>query len=203
VSRTIKQSGFTLLELLVAIAIFGIIGVLATGGLSAILDQNAIANDALQRLNQIQRTVRFITNDLGQLHPRGVRDELGSGTELPVIADGQDIYLVRFTREGWRNPVGLTRSTQQRVQYRLEDKKLIREHWIVLDRTLGQEPVELELLDNVQLVEFEFLDYENIWQQQWPPVKAGGQGELWPKAIRITIELEGTGRIQRLVEVAG
>lgn len=197
------QRGFTLLELLVAIAIFGIIGVLATGGLSAILDQSAIANDALNRLNQVQRSVRFITNDLNQLHPRSVRDELGSGYELPVVADGQNVYLLRFSREGWRNPAGLPRSTQQRVQYRLEDKKLYREHWVVMDRSLGLEPVALELLDGVETIEFEFLDFDDVWQQQWPPVKPGGQTEYWPRAIRVTFELEGTGSIQRLIEVAG
>jgi len=196
-----RQSGFTLLELLVAIAVFAIIGVLATGGLNAVLDQSAIASDGLERLNRIQRSVRLISDDLYQLHPRTVRDELGRATEAPVIANDQNDFLIRFSRAGWRNPAGLPRSSIQRVQYRLEEGELIREYWPVLDRTLGLEPESTVLLDDVAEVDFEFLDYDNVWQQQWPSQDT--EQSQWPKAVRIKIEIEGLGTLQRLIEVAG
>ena len=196
-----RQSGFTLLELLVAIAVFAIIGVLATGGLNAVLDQSAIASDGLERLNRIQRSVRLISDDLYQLHPRTVRDELGRATEAPVIANDQNDFLIRFSRAGWRNPAGLPRSSIQRVQYRLEEGELIREYWPVLDRTLGLEPESTVILDDVAEVDFEFLDYDNVWQQQWPSQDT--EQSQWPKAVRIKIEIEGLGTLQRLIEVAG
>ena len=111
--------------------------------------------------------------------------------------------MLRFSREGWRNPAGLPRSTIQRVQYRLDEETLIREHWRVLDRTLASEPVTLELLEGVTELEFEYLDYSDQWQTQWPPVKPGGETELWPRAVRINLTLKNAGVVQRLIEVAG
>ena len=198
-----QHRGFTLLELLVAMAIFAIIGLAATGGLNAVIDQSTIARSGLQDLNELQRAVRTMSTDLYQLHPRTVRDELGRGTEAPLVADGQDNYLLRFSREGWRNPAGLPRGTIQRVQYRLDNNELLREHWVVTDRTLSVEPVAITLLENVERVEIEYLDYSNQWQSIWPPNKPGGESEDWPKAVRLTIELQNIGEIQRLIEVAG
>jgi len=198
-----RQWGFTLLELLVAMAIFAIIGLAATGGLNAVIDQSAAAKRSLGELNDLQGTMRFLTTDLYALHPRSVRDELGRGDEPALIADGQDNYIIRFSREGWRNPAGLPRSTIQRVQYRLDEETLIREHWPVLDRTLANEPVALELMEGVTELEFEYLDYSDQWQAQWPPVQPGGATELWPRAVRINLTLKNTGKLQRLIEVAG
>ncbi len=198
-----RQSGFTLLELLVAMAIFAIIGLAATGGLNAVIDQSTAATSGMKDLTQLQRSILFLTNDLYQMHPRVVRDELGRGEEKPLVADGQDNYLLRFSREGWRNPAGLPRGTIQRVQYRLEEETLIREHWVVTDRTLSLPPVELELLTNVTDIQFEYLDYSNQWQSIWPQVKPGGGTEEWPRAVRVTITLKNIGEIQRLIEIAG
>lgn len=198
-----RSSGFTLLELLVAMAIFAIIGLAATGGLNAVIDQSTAARSGMKDLTQLQRSILFLTNDLYQMHPRIVRDELGRGEEKALLADGQDNYLLRFSREGWRNPAGLPRGNIQRVQYRLEEETLIREHWVATDRTLSLEPVKLELLNNVTNVEFEYLDYSNQWQQRWPQVKPGGGTEEWPRAVRVTITLKNIGEIQRLIEIAG
>ncbi|MDG1463322.1 MAG: type II secretion system minor pseudopilin GspJ [Gammaproteobacteria bacterium] len=198
-----RVSGFTLLELLVAMAVFSIVGLAATAGLNAVIDQSSLATSSMKDLSQLQRSIVFLTNDLYQMHPRVVRDELGRGDETPLLADGQDSYLLRFSREGWRNPAGLPRGTIQRVQYRLEEETLIREHWAVTDRTLGLEPIELELLNNVTDVKFEYLDYGNQWNSLWPSVKPGGETEEWPRAVRVTITLKNIGEIQRLIEISG
>lgn len=198
-----QQHGFTLLELLVAMAIFAIIGLAATAGLNAIIDQSTRATRSLNELNNLQRAIRFLTTDLYQMHPRGVRDELGRGDEAALLANNQGDYLIRFSREGWRNPAGIPRSSVQRVQYRLEDTTLIREYWPVLDRTLSLEPIKADLLDNVENIEFEYLDYEDQWQAQWPPIQPGSTAEEWPRAIRLRLTLKNSGEIERLIEVAG
>lgn len=204
--RSVAEAGFTLLELLVAMGIFAIIGAMALGGLNAVVGQESQARAQTQRLATLQRAMRLLAADLGSAQPRFVRDELGTSGELPLIADGRGGYLIRLTRGGWPNPAKLPhRGTLQRVQYRLEDGKLIREYWPALDRVLGQEPRSEELLSGVRDVKMLFYDAEQgagEWQQQWPPLrKSDTKSGTRPRAIEVTLELDDWGTIERLIEV--
>ena len=199
-----RSQGFTLLELLVAIAIFAIMAALGGISLQAVVTQQALANENYRQLKSLQRTIQILCDDLYQLQPRGVRDVLGQNYELPLIADGRGMYLLRLSRAGWRNPAGFSRGTLQRVQYRLNDGALIREYWPVLDPVLAMEPIEEVLLENVALVKFEFFDIQNAqpeWEPVWPPLRIDASD--WPKAVRFAIEIDGFGRIERLIEVPG
>ncbi|MEQ1800503.1 MAG: type II secretion system minor pseudopilin GspJ [Gammaproteobacteria bacterium] len=204
-----SQAGFTLLELLVAMGIFAIIGAMALGGLNAVVGQESQARAQTERLATLQRAMRLITNDLGSAQPRYVRDELGDQcSELPLQANGVG-YLIRVTRGGWPNPAGLPhRGTLQRVQYRLEDGKLFRDYWPVVDSTLGAEPRSEELLTGVKDVKLLFFDTTQgagpgEWQPQWPPLRSADTAEgRRPRAIQMTLELDDWGTIERLIEVA-
>jgi len=202
--RGTPQAGFTLLELLVAMAIFGLMGAMAMGGLNAVITQQRLAESSMAEVRQLQRGVRILMTDLSQPYPRFVRDELGQSMEPPLAADGRGAYLLRLTRGGWRNPAGLPRGSLQRVQYRFEDRQLIRDYWPVLDHVLGTEPRSEVLLDGVVRVEFSFLDAAGEWQSVWPaPGRALTEPAVNPRAIRIDLELESVGEIRRLVELAG
>lgn len=185
--------------------IFAIIGAMALGGLNAIVGQEFQTRAQAERLATLQRALRLITTDLGSADPRYVRDLLGQSHELPLLAEGRGDYLIKLTRGGWRNPAQLPhRGTLQRVQYRLEDGKLLREYWPVLDLgTLGQPPRVEELLAGVNEVKFIFLDASQgavgEWLQQWPPLRNTAAGR--PRAIQVTLDLEDWGEIERLVEV--
>ncbi len=197
------QRGFTLLELLVAMAIFAVIGAMALGGLNAVLGQGETATAQMERLGKLQRAMRLLTTDLAGIQPRFVRDELGTPGELPLVTDGRGEYLLRLTRGGWSNPASAPyRGTLQRVQYRLEEKTLIREYWPVLDHLLGDEPRREELLTGVEEIRFTYLDTGNEPLVQWPPPARAqpGNGER-PRAIRVALKLEGWGEIERIVEV--
>lgn len=203
-ARPGQAAGFTLLELLVAMGIFAIIGAMALGGLNAVVGQETIARGQTQRLASLQRAVRLLGNDLAGAQPRYVRDELGTSGEQPLLGDGRGGFLIRLTRGGWSNPAGLPhRGTLQRVQYRVEDGTLLREYWPVLDHVLGQEPRREELLTGVKDLKLLFLGGDgNEWQQQWPPLSRDGTSEgRRPRAIQVTLELEDWGTIERLLEV--
>lgn len=195
--------GFTLLELLVAMAIFAVVSALALGGLNAVARQQELARADLAELAKLQRAVRDLVTDFSQLQPRYVRDELGQGGEAPLLADGQIDYLVRLTRGGWRNPAGFPRGTLQRVQYRLDERRLIREYWPVLDHPLGMAPRSQVLLEDVDELQIEYLDDGGEWQPRWPPLQALNAGVApRPRAVRFALELPGWGRIERLVELS-
>jgi len=199
-----RESAFTLIEVLVAVAIFGILAALAYGALGSTVSSAEMLTVRMERLAAIQRTVRYLVDDFMQLAPRPVRDELGDNLVPTLRTDFETNYALELTRGGWNNPAGLPRGTLQRVAYRLEDGELVRYYWPVLDRTLSNEPVAHALLDGVANVEFRFMQENGEWTDDWPPAnRAGPLGlRLRPRAVEIVVSLDDEGIISRLIEVA-
>lgn len=200
--RLTAVRGFTLLELLVTMAIFAVISALALGGLNAVVTQQTIAKAEMQRLAELQRALRYLNDDFAQLNPRFVRQVLGDSTDPPLVTDSLGENIVRLSRSGWRNPVPVARGTLQRVQYRIEDEDLIREYWLVMDYPLGVEPRSEVVLEDVSEIEIEYLDATAQWSTQWPPLRQGLVDSFaYPRAVRINLELADWGEIVRIVDL--
>ena len=204
IGRTSKVGAFTLIEVLVSLAIFAILAALAYGALGQTIDSAELLNDRMDRLQAIQRTMRLLSEDFQQLYPRPIRDELGDDFGPALDTDFQSGFALELTHGGWSNPIVLPRSTLQRSAYRIEDDELIRYHWRVLDRTLANEPLSVTLLDGVESVLFRFLQANGEWTEQWPPGnRPGGLGARQrPRAVEIILTLTDEGEISRLLEVA-
>ena len=199
-----RTRAFTLIEVLVSLAIFGILAALAYGALGQTLAASELLNDRMGRLQALQRTVRLVSEDFLQLAPRPVRDELGDSLSASLDTDFQSGFALELTRGGWSNPVVLPRGTLQRVAYRIEEDELIRYHWRVLDRTFSNEPISVPLLDGVESVLFRFLQANGEWTEQWPPNNQAGPGRTRqrPRAVEFILTLESEGQITRLIEIA-
>lgn len=208
-TRYHTQRGFTLLEMLVAVAIFAVVAALAYGGLSAITRQKEITAAAQNRLTEIRRAVMLLERDIFQIQPRPVR-EAYQGDLLPAVRGGVSGFsALEFTRGGWRNPSALPRSTLQRVAWRIENDKLQRLSWLALDQAQDSEPQVLDVLDNTREFTVRFLDWKREWHEQWPPLESGTEAapvdeiRLLPAAVEFTVTLNDESRIRRIVEVAG
>ena len=199
-----RPAGFTLIELMVAMAIFAVLSALAYGVLNQTLLNSEILSSRMDRLKAIQKTVRTISDDFIQLAPRPVRRDIGEGYSAALTTDLQSVYALELTRGGWSNLIVLPRSTLQRVAYRLEENELIRYHWNVLDRTLSNEPQAVALLDEVESVAFRFLQANNEWTERWPPANQPGPTgfKQRPRAVEVVLTLQREGEISRLIEVA-
>jgi len=194
-----RPGGFTLLELLVAIAVFAVVAMLAYGGLASVLDAREDTAAAAQRLRALQLTMLMLQRDLDQLAPRGIRDEYGDSK--PALHGGAD--WIELTRGGWSNPADQARSQLQRVAYALRERTLIRAHWQVLDRAQDSAPLETPLLERVRALRVRFLDANREWQETWPPLAQGetAVADPLPLAVELTVELEQWGGVTRLFRV--
>ena len=163
--------GFTLLEILVVILIFGIFATMAYGGLNTVLSTRRHIDESLTRIAEYQKAYLRLRDDFVNGSGRTVRDS--DGVSQPAFIYDSYNKRVEFTRGGWSNPALLPRSTLERVSYFLDDSKsdnfrLIRRSWRVLDRAPQTEPVDLSLLEHVEQIQWRFLDKSSAWQQQWP-----------------------------------
>jgi general secretion pathway protein J len=200
----IRAAAFTLIELMVAMAIFAVLSALAYGVLNQTLLNAEILSERMDRLRGIQKTVRVISDDFMQLAPRPVRNEFGEGFSAALTTNLQSVYAIELTRGGWNNLIVLPRSTLQRVAYRVEENELIRYHWNVLDRTLSNEPAAVTLIDGVESIVFRFLQTNGEWTEVWPPANSAGPTgfKLRPRAVELVLTLQGEGELTRLIEVA-
>jgi len=200
-----RQRGFTLLELLVALAVFAIMAAAAYSSLHSILFTEAAVKTETQRLAKLQMAFFLLERDIAQAVPRGIRDEYGE-TQPPLQTGRLLGDLLIFTRAGWDNPLGQPRSGLQRLAYRFEQGQLFRLSWDSLDRGGASKPQASLLLDGVQDVRMRFLNDQDKWDKEWPPKEEDPEAEQKPKlprAVEVTVVLNDWGEITRLFSLAG
>lgn len=196
------QAGFTLLELLVASAVFTVLSIMAYGGLRTVLTARAETDRAAARLAEIQTAFLHIHRDIIQITDRSIRAEYGDQQPALKYVEFGD-YRLELTRGGVRNPAGLPRSNLQRVAYSLEDETLYRVTWPVLDRAQDTQPRRVRLLGQVRGLHVRFLGTGEDWQTAWPPIAQEGEVIGLPRAVELSVDLEDWGRLTRLFEVPG
>ena len=198
-----KILGFTLVEILVALLVFSVVGLLSARLLSQSVDNQNNLQDRGQRLAEIHRAMRVLQRDILQLSRRKIRD--AQGEELPALIVS-DQGAIEFSRVGWRNPLRQPRSEVQRVGYRWQDEKIVRGYWLTLDRSYDAEPAFQTLLEDVETIEFFAVDQLGNEHKQWPldpeAYAATEESEtLYLAAIVVRMELLPYGLIERIWRV--
>jgi general secretion pathway protein J len=190
-----RSRGFTLFEMLIAVSIFAIIGVVAFGGLGQMTRTGQAVADANNRLSDLQFAVVYFSRDWTQVSTRKIRNQYGDEESNIIIDDG----VITFTRSGWSNLLGQKRSTLQRVQYLVIENQLIRRHWRSLDQGIAELPLQAVLLDDVESLEVEFLDAREKPIRVWPGDSALDGGR--PIVLAFRLELTDIGEITRILEL--
>ena len=195
-----EQQGFTLLEVLIAIAIFSVVSLASFTIFDTVLRGDENSKIRSDRQNELQRAFLLMERDFTQIAKRSMRvnGEAPSNSFLQTSDDSflADEQAIAFVRNGWTNPgLLLPRSDMQRVAYRVVDETLQRLHYNFVDAVVGQEPKIRPLISQVTNLTFEFYDGSK-WQDKW-------SGSTLPQAIAIEIETEDYGFIRRQFLVAG
>ena len=191
-----KERGFTLLEILVALTIFAVVGLISAQLLSRTVESYGVLEERGERLAQIHRAMLIVQRDLMQYRSRTPRSTGGDSQSALMIGDEGALVM---TRGGWRNPLQRPRSELQRVGYRLQDDDLVRAYWPTLDGIGDEEPVTQTLLEQVEELEFFVLDEAGTEHKFWPTEGATGDAAL--TALILRIRLKPVGVVERIWEV--
>ena len=202
-TRTARgPSGFTLLELLVALALFALVAAMGYGGLSAMVRAQDGLRAQSERLAALQLAVGLIERDLRQAVARPVRGNYGE--PLPALMGNSG--HIEFTRTGFANPQAEPRSNLERVLYEFDDDALKRGVYPALDRAPATAPKLATLRGNVDTFRLRYLDASNRWGDTWPPQREADAAApdlltRLPRAVEFRIGTRDYGEVAGVVEL--
>ena len=191
-----RASGFSLLELLVALAIFAVMAGMAYGGLSSVLRAHAELGERGERLAALQFAITVLERDLRQTQPRPIRDRFGEQRAALMGGVQQlEVSTLSATSAQLR-----TRPSLQRIGYGVLERRFVRLAYPVLDRSPGTRPADQPLIEGVESFRLRYLDQNNRWLDTWPPAPGGVPAwEALPRAVEVQVEVQDLGRVRRLL----
>jgi general secretion pathway protein J len=192
-ANTRRHGGFTLIEILLALAIFGVIAVLAYRATAALTENEASLSFEAQRWRTLEALFTRFEADIRQALPRPVR--AGGGVEpawLSLPPDNAGNSALVFTRSG-AEFADEPAMAGQRIGYRLRNHAVEIAYWPHLDNVEGAQPAVYVLADGVSAFRVEYLTRSGAWRNRWPlPDEADV-----PRALRVTVELASGEVIER------
>jgi general secretion pathway protein J len=189
-----RSLGFTLLEVLVAMSIFSVIGLGATQMLRTMIKSHDRTQERVADFNSVTQAFMLLERDLVQVINRPVRDEYGDPQPSLMVASGA--YPLVFTRTGWNNPAQRPRSGLQRVAYELDaNGSLLRHFWLVLDRAQDSAMQTQVLLAGVKDLRIQVVDDQGELLDSWPDAN---HASALPAGIELVIETEAMGALRRV-----
>jgi general secretion pathway protein J len=192
-ARKCRRGGFTLVEVLAALAIFGVLAVLAYRATATLTDGEARLSGEAARWRTLEALFTRFEADIRQAIPRRVRT--GNGTEpawlaLPIDAAGNSALV--FTRSGtefYDEPS----AAGQRIGYRLRGQTLEIAYWPHLDNVAAATPAVYALAEEISSFHVAYLTNGGAWRDRWPLL---GEPDI-PRALRVTLTLTGGEAIER------
>lgn len=189
-----KPKGFTLIEMLVALAIFTLLGLASSVVLSTVLDSDETTKKFSVRLKALQQGFSVLERDLGQMVARTPRlldgDRSSSVIQTGENMLGSETEALMFYRIGWLNPDGmLPRGSIQSVAYVVQEGRLERWYYPYPEPEVGAEPLKTLVIDKVLAVKYSFFSGDK-WERKIDTKEL-------PQAIAMEVDVEGLGKIER------
>ncbi|KAK0351411.1 hypothetical protein LTR94_025065 [Friedmanniomyces endolithicus] len=190
--RIDKREGFTLVEVLVALAMFALLAGAGFLLLSQTIDARFIIRAETERTGDLQRLRALLKADLAQAAPRRTRGPTGRPLPRALMgaqAPGDPVLVL--VRNGWSNPDSAPRPSLQRVEYRVIDDRLERSVAPYLDGARAGAPQVL---------------YRGVSDVSVTFIQDGSEASAFlassdrplPDAVRIVMTVKGLGRLEQL-----
>jgi general secretion pathway protein J len=190
------RRGFTLLEVLIAIAIVAVIAVLGYRALAALSDAETRLAAEATRWRTLDLFFARLEGAMRQAVPRYARS--GATREAPWLGfmtnfggnDGDS--TLAFSRAGPEFDIE-PGSAGQRLGYRLRNGIVEVLYWPSYDRPQDAQPTSYALLPDVARFRLTYLTRDNAWIDRWP---VAGDADL-PRAVRVQLTLSSGETIER------
>lgn len=179
-----QQRGLTLVELLIALSLCAVLGILSYRGLSTLIDSRDHVAQTNQRWREIALFFSRLEGDLMQSVARDAQTANGKTTPGMATPSTDSFVMTRFRGD---------RAGVERVSYRLENSALILREWDEL--SLADLPNGDPVLTGVKSIRWEFLGYAADWVPRWP---VDPRSANLPRAVRLTLELDDAGTLTRV-----
>ena len=188
-----RSRGFTLLEVLIAVAIVATMALLGYRALAALSASEARLAEESARWGALDAFFARLEADLREAVPRSARF---SGTRVPAlvgtIASSDGNSLLDFSRAGPEFNVEPS-SAGQRIGYRLRDGVIEVLYWPAYDRPPGLSPTAYALLGEVARLRLSYLTTAGGWIDAWPQKD---EPEI-PRAVRVELTLASGDVLER------
>lgn len=195
-----SAAGLTLLEVLIALSIFSLIGVASYRVLNTTIASQRIGAALSTELSKVQKTMIVVDKDLQQIISRLIRTTKTQVADYLLV--NHEKYPLEFTRGGRGNPLELSRSSMTRIAYDVgphpestnrnsayyqSEIMFLRRHiWSALDKTDQQQALVQPLLADVKDLTVAVIT-ESGRKVNWPPNKmAKGKKREKPLAVEIS-----------------
>lgn len=188
-SRLRRTLGFTLVELLVAIAIFAVLSAMGWkvfDYLIKVKDRNAMHEE---NLGQLQEAFLQMQRDALQIVP--LTANISERIEPALVLNNQNLS---FSKAGVTDPLKQGLSPYERIeyQYNQQDKKIYRLKYTNLSVNRSAQPLSSVLLADVEQFQIQVLNPNEL--SQWPEtaiaVDDKTTGQLLPKGFKVKFMLK-------------
>ena len=190
-----RSKGFTLLEVLIAMTIFSILGLASNQMLRSVASIERQMGERTDEYRTLVRVFKMIDRDVSALVYRGVRDSFGD--PIAAVSVNQGLFPLEFTRAGWRNPLKRPRSQLQRVAYQYNGEALQRVVWLILDRAEDTEPRVQTLMTGVTDFKVSLINADGTRQE----VITAEDGDELPVGVELTLTTALWGDLTRRVNL--
>jgi general secretion pathway protein J len=189
-----RGTGFTLVEVLVAMALLALMGIIAWRGLDHVIAQRARVDADTAQTGRVLRTLAQIERDLTQRVPDALfAGRYGGGGVLPLALqfaaddEGRERISVLRMQPGTREA--------RTVVYAVEDSQLVRH---LADASGKRDIDRVKMLDAVHSLEIRVL-VDGQWTA--PLLLDAVAGGVHATAIRFTIERNGGAQYVQVLQI--
>jgi general secretion pathway protein J len=181
----------TLIEMLVALAVFAVLGVMGYRAASTAMESRQRVAAELQRWRDIANLVQIVETDLSQYVERpgataGGAAALANGIVLASADGTSQLSFLKLDGGG---------GSVRRRGYRLDGQRVLQLRWPGTDAVSSPEPHAV--LDRVAALRWAVIGADGRRYPDWPP-REGGR-TMKAAAVDLELELPDVGTIRRLV----